>query len=77
MKPVDIFRIVLVLTILAPLVIIQSGQGIAPQWMNQRLGGVPITVLATTAWFIVMMSLTAIIARQQTLASRKNTGEQQ
>ena len=77
MKPVDIFRIVLVLTILAPLVIIQSGPGIAPQWMNQRLGGVPITVLATTAWFIVMMSLTAIIARQQTLASRKNTGEQQ
>lgn len=76
MKPVDIFRIVLVLTILAPLVIIQSGPGIAPQWMNQRLGGVPVTVLATTAWFIVMMSLTGIIARQQTLASRKDAGNQ-
>ena len=76
MKPVDIFRIVLVLAILAPLVIIQSGPGVAPQWMNQRLGGIPVTVVATTLWFIVMMSLTGIIARQQTMASRKDAGNQ-
>ncbi|HLS98266.1 MAG: hypothetical protein RBR91_04420 [Porticoccaceae bacterium] len=74
MNKSDITRIILVLAILAPLVVIQTGPGVAPAWMNERLGGVPITVIATTLWFIVMMSLTAIIARQQTLASRRDGG---
>lgn len=75
MNKSDIFRIFLVLAILAPLVVIQTGPGVAPAWMNERLGGVPVTVIATTLWFVVMMSLTGIIARQQTLASRRDGGQ--
>ena len=75
MNKSDIFRSFLVLAILAPLVVIQTGPGVAPAWMNERLGGVPVTVIATTLWFVVMMSLTGIIARQQTLASRRDGGQ--
>ena len=75
MNKSDIFRIFLVLAILAPLVVIQTGPGVATAWMNERLGGVPVTVFATTLWFVVMMSLTGIIARQQTLASRRDGGQ--
>jgi protein-S-isoprenylcysteine O-methyltransferase Ste14 len=61
----DIIRIVIVLAILAPLVVIQTGPGVAPDWMSGRWAGVPGTVIATTVWFIVMMALSAIFARQQ------------
>lgn len=70
MKRSDILRILLVSAILVPLVLIQTGPGAAPAWMNQRLAGVPLTVVATTLWFIVMMSLTALFARQQTVADK-------
>ncbi|MFA5493904.1 MAG: hypothetical protein WC247_03930 [Porticoccaceae bacterium] len=70
MKRSDILRILLVCAILAPLVVIQTGPGAAPAWMNQRLAGVPLTVVATALWFLVMMSLTALFARQQTVADR-------
>lgn len=62
MKPVDIIKIALVMAVLTPLVIIQSGPGMAPDWMSLRWGGVPLTVVATGLWFVTMMSLTAIFA---------------
>tara|TARA_R110000772_G_scaffold146645_1_gene256816 strand:- start:2189 stop:2410 length:222 start_codon:yes stop_codon:yes gene_type:complete len=63
MARTDIFKIVLVMVVLAPLVVIQSGPGMTPNWMTGRWAGVPITVIATGLWFVTMMSLTAIFAR--------------
>ena len=63
MKHSDIFKIVLVMVVLAPLVVIQSGPGMTPNWMTGRWAGVPVTVVATGLWFLAMMSLTAIFAR--------------
>jgi hypothetical protein len=71
MTRADIIRIVIVLAILTPLVIIQTGPGVAPAWMSERWAGVPGTVLATTAWFVIMMVLTAVFARQQ-MVQRRN-----
>ena len=51
----NIFRIIFVLTLLAPLVILQIGPDVAPQWMSNRLGGVPLTVVCVAMWFIAMM----------------------
>jgi hypothetical protein len=67
MSRADVIRTVVVLAILAPLVVIQTGPGVAPAWMIQRWAGVPGTVIATTAWFVIMMLLSAIFARQQML----------
>lgn len=65
MNRADIIRIVIVLAVLAPLVVIQTGPGVAPAWMADRWAGIPGTVLATTAWFVVMMVLSGIFAWQQ------------
>jgi hypothetical protein len=39
--------------------------------MGQRWAGVPGTVLATSAWFVIMMLFSAVFARQQ-IAQRKS-----
>jgi hypothetical protein len=62
MKRADILKIILVIVVLAPLVVFQSGVGMTPEWMSQRFAGVPLTVVATSLWFVAMMSLTAIFA---------------
>jgi preprotein translocase subunit SecG len=70
----DIIRIVVVLAILAPLVVIQTGPGVAPAWMSGRWAGVPGTVIATTLWFVVMMGLSALFARQQMVQRKRDAG---
>lgn len=64
----DILKIVLVSIILMPLIYIQSGPGMAPAWMGQRLQGVPLTAIATSLWFITIMALTAVFAGAQASA---------
>lgn len=59
MNRTDIRRIIFVLALLAPLVVLQIGPGVAPAWMSQRLGGVPLTVVCVALWFIAMM-ITAV-----------------
>jgi hypothetical protein len=63
-KRADIWRIILVLALLAPLVVLQVGPGHAPTWLSGQLAGVPLTVCATVAWFISVMLLTWWFARQ-------------
>ncbi|MDB6060572.1 MAG: hypothetical protein JWM78_675 [Verrucomicrobiaceae bacterium] len=53
----DFFKIAWVLVILAPLIIVQAGVGYSPDWLDQRIAGVPLTVCATGIWFVVMMVL--------------------
>lgn len=53
----NVLSILLVLAILAPLVIVQAGPGYSPAWFDRSILGVPVTVCATTAWFVVMMLL--------------------
>lgn len=56
-----------VLILLAPLVAFQAGY--APAWLSLRVGGVPLAVWATAAWFALMMLLTwrfAVIANRET-----------
>ncbi|MAT51271.1 MAG: hypothetical protein CMK32_08835 [Porticoccaceae bacterium] len=66
----DIKRIILVLGILAPLIYIQIGPGVAPEWLNQRVAGIPGTVIATTLWFITMMGLAIQFAKKQVIESQ-------
>jgi hypothetical protein len=75
MSRADVIRIVIVLAVLAPLVAIQAVPGLAPAWMGQRWAGVPGTVLATTAWFVIMMLLSAVFARQQIAQRKSGRGE--
>lgn len=74
MTRADIIRIIIVLAILTPLVVIQTGPGVAPAWMSERWAGVPGTVIATTTWFVIMMVLSAVFARQQMVQRRNDAG---
>jgi hypothetical protein len=76
MQKSDIRRIILVLALLSPLVYLQMGAEMAPDWMYNRIGGVPITVLATTGWFILMMGLSILFARKQVASANPEAAEQ-
>jgi hypothetical protein len=62
-------RIALVAVLLAPLVVFEAGRGYAPDWFLARVGGVPVSIWATVAWFFVMVSLAWRFAKTDGAAS--------
>lgn len=72
MKRSDIYRIIFVTLLLIPLIYVQTGPDAAPAWMDERIGGVPITVIAVTLWFIAMMTTAVVFASQQAAENLMN-----
>lgn len=72
MKRSDIYRIIFVTFLLIPLIYVQTGPDAAPAWMDERISGVPITVIAVTLWFIAMMTTAVVFASQQAAENLMN-----
>lgn len=66
----DVFKILWVLGILTPLVIFQAGPGYAPAWLATHIAAVPLTVCATTIWFVIMMILAWRFAASATATAK-------
>ncbi|MFA7555413.1 MAG: hypothetical protein WCY88_14290 [Spongiibacteraceae bacterium] len=65
MKRSDLYRILFILVILTPLIAMQTGPGVGPDWLNNKIGGIPITVISVVLWFAVMMISAVVFGRKQ------------
>lgn len=66
MKPSILTIPIICVALLMPLVIFQGVPNSTPQWLLALYGGVPGTVWATTAWFVVMVLLTWYVGKSNT-----------
>jgi hypothetical protein len=55
-----LWKCALVLFLLAPLVLLEGWNAIPPSWLSHRMGGVPMTAVASVVLFLALVALTAI-----------------
>jgi hypothetical protein len=55
-----VWKCALVLFLLAPLVLLEGWNSVPPSWLSDRLGGVPMTVVASLLLFLALVILTAV-----------------
>jgi uncharacterized membrane protein (DUF485 family) len=57
-----VWKCALVLFLLAPLVLLEGWNSVPPSWLSHRVGGAPMTAVASVLLFLALVVLTGIFS---------------